>query len=270
MRSVRWKRGDRAKASLVYLQTSEPVILHNRISGETFDLDRTPEDRALSRIKRMRKAVWCGTMGLRDLTDTQGGSLCMFTLTYKGVKDWRPRDMSDFVRWLRRKDVVHYLWVAELQERGAVHYHVLAILPPGQKWVKPSPENGGWHKGFTWVTPDIKYPWYVLKYIQKGTKNGEWRRWPKGVRLYAVSQSVVRSFQFSVAVDYHDLHLPTWYREGAEDASIRLSSSRTLGGVANGRYLACTPYTKRDLAPIADIASVMYTNAWGGGLLPQS
>ena len=63
--------------------------------------------------------------------ETKGSSLWMVTLTYAGVDDWRPNHIREFMqafRKLYKKKLVGYAWVAELQERGAVHYHVMVYL----------------------------------------------------------------------------------------------------------------------------------------------
>ena len=54
----------------------------------------------------------------------------MVTLTYRNIDDWRADDVSYFMRlvrqWCKRREIeVRYVWVAELQKRGAVHYHVV-------------------------------------------------------------------------------------------------------------------------------------------------
>lgn len=56
------------------------------------------------------------------------------TLTYVGVDDWRARHISDCLaairKWCQRQAATFkYLWVAELQKRGAIHYHLAIWLP---------------------------------------------------------------------------------------------------------------------------------------------
>jgi Protein of unknown function (DUF3296). len=43
----------------------------------------------------------------------------------------------------RRGHKLPYVWVAELQKRGALHYHVLLWLPRGLTLPNPTSKDGG-------------------------------------------------------------------------------------------------------------------------------
>jgi hypothetical protein len=188
-----------------------------------------------------------------------GGRIIMYTLTYKGVKDWHPRHISGMCRWLRDNKVKSYAWVAELQQRGAVHYHVLALLPKGARWKKPNAENGGWARGFTWVTVGVKYPWYIMKYVQKGAKDGGRNRFPRGLRLYGVSQWTIRRMCFDHSVSYRECQIPGWHRAGAIDDCTMRVSFRKPGGVAVGRWLSVSPWSSSRPEDIDQVGAKMYT-----------
>lgn len=54
----------------------------------------------------------------------------MLTLTYRDVDAFEPCHISLLIKhirqWLLRRGYrMLYVWVAELQQRGALHYHVL-------------------------------------------------------------------------------------------------------------------------------------------------
>jgi hypothetical protein len=109
----------------------------------------------------------------------------MLTLTYRDVDGFEPRHVSELLKrirqWVeRRGHPFCYVWVAELQQRGALHYHVLIWLPKGLTLPKPD-KQGWWPHGSTrieWARHPIGY---LLKYASKfDTKVGL----PKGARLH--------------------------------------------------------------------------------------
>lgn len=112
----------------------------------------------------------------------------MVTLTYEGLSDWTPRHISDYLRKVRRYLEAHqlptdYVWVAELQERGAVHYHVLLWVPLSHKLPKPD-QSGMWQYGSSRIER-ARYGGvgYLTKYISKfDTKHN----FPVGLHVYGV------------------------------------------------------------------------------------
>ena len=118
----------------------------------------------------------------------QGGQryrVAFVTLTYRPGVDPEPRHLSAFqnhVRnWLaRRGALLRDVWVAELQERGAVHFHVLIFLPRGLTLPKPD-KQGWWPHGFSnckWVRRPVGY---MVKYATKTRSKGAL---PPGQRLW--------------------------------------------------------------------------------------
>ena len=114
------------------------------------------------------------------------------TLTYRGVNDWRADHVSQAVQsfrlWCKRQGVpCRYTWVAELQKRGAVHYHLLAWLPRHlsmPKWDRPRARSAAWWPhGMTNVQRAKAGVGYLMKYL---SKLGEFHRFPKGLRLYGI------------------------------------------------------------------------------------
>lgn len=109
----------------------------------------------------------------------------MLTLTYRDVDGWRSRHVADCVRhvrsWCARKGFrLGYLWVAELQKRGAVHYHVVLWLPKGLTLPKPD-KQGWWPHGMTNIAWARKPVGYLAKYASKGE---DVQKFPKGLRLH--------------------------------------------------------------------------------------
>lgn len=239
------------------------TALHHSLTGCPVELP-TPEKRYAARLARMRHLIWLAVKTLETIIEDDGGRLIMFTLTYKGVDDWAPRHISNFCKWLRAGGVVHYTWVAELQKRGAVHYHVLARLENGARWTKPGSDAGGWLHGFTWVTDNVKYPLYIMKYLQKGSADGTIPCFPKGLRLYSIAYAVTRRMSFVHSVLYREANLPRWFWEGAEDDIIVRSSFRVGGGVAHKGFRAVSPYTKRDTETFDGELKQVYDDCTGG------
>lgn len=110
----------------------------------------------------------------------------MLTLTYREVDGWRPGHINDCLRhirhWLaRRGHPLRYLWVAELQQRGAVHYHCVIWLPRGLTLPKPDKQRW-WTHGFTNIAWARKPVGYLAKYASKAD---DVQRFPKGLRLHS-------------------------------------------------------------------------------------
>jgi len=107
------------------------------------------------------------------------------TLTYRPGVEHEPRHISQVQQhirqWLgRRGHQLRDVWVAELQQRGAVHFHALVFLPRGLTLPKPD-KQGWWPHGYTnikWVRRAVGY---VSKYASKG---GRLDTLPKGARLW--------------------------------------------------------------------------------------
>ena len=127
----------------------------------------------------------------------RGGFLarCAFvTLTYRPGETWNPRHISETLaacrKWHDRLgQKMRYVWVAEMQERGAVHYHVIFWLRRGYKlpffdkrgWWPYGDSNASWAKGDKRTGGEIRNPvGYLAKYASKGA---EGPAFPKGIRI---------------------------------------------------------------------------------------
>lgn len=241
---------------------------YNLATGETITLP-SPKERYTARLARMRHIIWLSVKTMQRCAIEDHARLIMYTLTYRGIKDWRPLHVSKFCKWLRRHGGYLYMWVGELQDRGAVHYHILALLPVGVKWVKPSALHGGWVRGFTWVTDEIKRPLYIMKYLQKGYRNGTIPRFPKGFRLYSVSRRLVSRMSFEHACSYRDAQVPRWLWSGEGDLWRHRCAYRARGGIVVGRQAVSSIYSTVPLLDVDKVKRKMYASWQGVGLLPQ-
>lgn len=178
--------GERHGAGLVSSKTS-----HHEISF-------APREQAKRRVKRLKRSVWASGH-LHGIADhgRRPPVAWFVTLTYVGVDDWQADHISkatqQFRNYCARMRVpCRYLWVAELQKRGAVHYHLLAWLPRGvqmPKWDEGHTTPSGryavpfWAHGMTNTQVAKAGVGYLMKYL---SKLGEFHTFPPHLRLYGV------------------------------------------------------------------------------------
>jgi hypothetical protein len=131
----------------------------------------------------MRKRVqWVGEYFREQI----GGKVAMLTVTYADPLAWDARHVSELLqhvrKWMKRRGhTLRYVWVAELQRRGAVHYHLCIWLPRGLTLPKPD-KQGWWPHGFSNIKWARKAVGYCLKYVSKLESKD--CQFPKGMRLH--------------------------------------------------------------------------------------
>ena len=157
-----------------------------RPSRERFVINRDA-----ARCKRLRIGVSNSARLLHRLAHqeraAQRWNLKFITLTYRGVKDWRAGHMGAFRRALNHwcvanKVKARFVWVAELQKRGAVHYHMVLWLPKG-KFLPKIDEQGWWPHGSTNVQTAQNPIGYLMKYASKATPE-QAHAYPRGARMF--------------------------------------------------------------------------------------
>lgn len=161
-------------AGLVSLKTSD-----------TPDLSSVEIDQKLARVTRLRRSVTVGARLIQNSVGWLGFKPAMLTATYRDVDGFEPRHISALIKhirhWLaRRGHVLRYVWVAELQQRGALHYHLLIWLPRGLTLPKPD-KQGWWPHGSTRIEWARHAVGYLCKYVSKFDGQSAL---PKGVRLH--------------------------------------------------------------------------------------
>jgi hypothetical protein len=196
----------------------------NLETGEYYEVDLKQ-----IRLGRLKKRVsffanWKDAVG-EMVTDVD---TILVTLTYRGIEDWRPRHVTEFIRKVRRflgSLMFGYFWVAEMQERGAVHYHVVFIVKKGTKLPKPD-EEGYWDYGMTKIQKVDHVYSYLAKYL---SKDGQKAEYPKGIRIFGMSIYILKDYVKS-------WKLPIWLRERidrlydlAEDKLQRLALVGLVG-----------------------------------------
>jgi len=143
------------------------------------------------RIRGLRRAVGFSARAHAVSEKGHRADEClMLTTTYHRGGDWRPEHVSGLLKVMRehcrrRGVALKYVWVAELQQRGAVHYHIALFVPRGFRFPMPD-KNGWWPHGSTRIEVAKGAVGYLMKYLSKGTaSNGNWRL-PSGARMYGV------------------------------------------------------------------------------------
>lgn len=109
------------------------------------------------------------------------------TLTYRDVRGWNRCHISRFVRLMRqwfgrRGHACRFVWVAELQKRGALHYHLVVWVPRRLRLPRPD-VCGWWSHGSSKIETARNPIGYLVKYATKTTPD-TLKRLPKGVRLH--------------------------------------------------------------------------------------
>lgn len=147
-------------------------------------------DPKLLRVSKLRKTVYnAGVAFSEQRRGFRPDRVLMVTLTYGPRNCWDPGHIRFFVdcvkQWLKRRGFTfRYVWVAEMQKRGAVHYHLLVWLPVGLRLPHPD-KRGWWPHGLTQVVPArVPGSGYLLKYVSKGLDSQA--EFPKGIRIYGV------------------------------------------------------------------------------------
>jgi len=155
------------------------IVFSNYQTGQMAIIDTVKNryNRMVNRIKSWAELI-NGVEGNKRLV--------MVGLTYRPGEEWNPNDIREFMSKVKRKlgeKLLGYAWVSELQERGAIHYHVLMYFKKGTRF--PLPDKSGWWKHGSSSVTSAKSPWYVLSYTKKAyQKNYEF--FPSGARAFAV------------------------------------------------------------------------------------
>lgn len=146
-----------------------------------------PENQRKKRLSRMRRATLNGGDQITSGLQLRGFRYksAMVTLTYRPEVLWDTKHVSGFLdhcrKYLARRGFpLLYVWVAELQQRGAVHYHVVLWLPKGITLPKPD-KQGWWKHGSTRIEWARRPVAYLAKYTSKGE---DVRKFPRGLRLH--------------------------------------------------------------------------------------
>ena len=159
------------------------MVIKDSRTGESFVVDAKR-----ARIRHLCRRVRGWVDAIKPIAaNTREFEMKGLGLTIEDENVWNPRMISEYLYALRKilgDRLVAYAWCAELQERGAVHYHVILLLKRGT--FVPFPDSSGmWVWGSSHITWDVHSPFYIISYLKKENyqKLGEF---PKGLRMFHV------------------------------------------------------------------------------------
>ena len=177
-------------------------------------------DQVQARKTRLRRSVTVAARMFEFVLGPRTFKPAMLTLTYRDVDGYKPCHVSELLvrirNWLdRRGHKFRYVWVAELQKRGALHYHVLIWLPKGLTLPKPD-KQGWWPHGSTRIEWARNAIGYLCKYV---SKFDDVNAFPKGARLHGSGghEDFARQIR-------QWFNLPSWLKSlaGVESRFVRI------------------------------------------------
>lgn len=144
---------------------------------------------AENRLRRLKHHVRTAGRLIRETMHRAGRKwrAVFVTLTYRPGERWAPKHVASFLdnvrKWGTRQGVrVGYVWVAEMQKRCAVHYHLVIWVPAGLRLPRPDGHKGWWKHGTSNVqTVKRNAVGYLMKYVSKG--GGDYPDLPQGARI---------------------------------------------------------------------------------------
>jgi len=217
------------RACAARLGASGAGLVSNSTSGTRARIELAI-DRDATRVRRMRRAVGHSSrlLHFQASADPVRYRKTFITLTYRGVDDWEAGHVSAFRdrlrQWCKRRGFqCRFVWVAELQERGALHYHFLVWIP--RKFMLPKPDKSGWWPhGASNIKEAQHAVTYIAKYASKTTAD-QAAKYPKGARMHGaggLEQESRRHVRYWQA--------PIWVRDAL---SGRADIRKVVGGYAD-------------------------------------
>lgn len=188
-------------------------------------------ERVKSRLRKMRHGVITSAR-LLDEQSRQGGrriAPVLVTLTYRPGEAWNGRHISDTLaaarQWHKRLGLrMRYVWVAEMQQRGAVHYHVMFWLPHGYK-LPMFDKRRWWPYGMSNTERARNAVGYCAKYASKGEDGPAF---PRGIRISGAG-----------GLDVEGRRVCRWWRS-PKQAREQLGESADIRRITGGRFDAVT------------------------------
>ncbi|GAA0709454.1 hypothetical protein GCM10009105_09940 [Dokdonella soli] len=237
---VREKAMNRARAAARSAAAAPGLVpIENKSHGSDFPgpwplhrAGKTQIDPHARRCKRMRGHVE-HSMRLSESQLSRSGGFrfrrLFVTLTYAAVDGWHRKDIAAYLNtartWAaRRKFKLRYTWVAEVQKRGAIHYHVCLWIPARHR-LPTADVSGWWPHGWSNLTVVksgcVGLMAYLRKYLSKMGAD-ESIALPVGARMHGsggLDREQRREIRYRLA--------PYWVRDALGTyADIR----RTVGG----------------------------------------
>lgn len=170
-----------------------------------------------NRLRRLKHHVRTASRLIKETMHREGRKwrAVFVTLTYAPGVEWSPNHVRSFLdnvrKWGSRQGVrLGYVWVAEMQKRGAVHYHAVIWLPSRLQMPRPDGKRGWWKHGTSNVqTVKRNAIGYLMKYVSKGV--GNYPDLPSGARVCGSG-----GLDRMARNEFHYWRLPRYVRSGLE------------------------------------------------------
>lgn len=170
-----------------------------------------------NRLRRLKHHVRTASRLIKETMHREGRKwrAVFVTLTYRPGVEWSPKHVASFLNnvrmWGARQGVrLGYVWVAEMQKRGAVHYHAVIWLPARLQMPRPDGKRGWWRHGTSNVqTVKRNAIGYLMKYVSKGV--GNYPDLPSGARVCGSG-----GLDRMARNEFHYWRLPRYVRSGLE------------------------------------------------------
>ena len=163
-------------------ERSRYSCLYNRKENRVIIVD-TYEKRLL----KMHNTILAWATVAEEYQKENKTRMVMVGLTYRNIDDYQGHHIGDYLRNVKKrlgKNILGYAWVAEMQKRGAVHYHIIMLLKPGSDLPKPD-KKGYWVHGSSKIVT-ARSPYYLVTYVGKEYQK-DLSKYPKSCRLYSAS-----------------------------------------------------------------------------------
>jgi hypothetical protein len=176
----------------------------------------TEVDSFASRQHRLTTAIHSFVDYVKPISKVENWDSKMVTLTYEKASDWSPNHIRDFNKWLRRAmgdNLKSYAFVAELQKRGAVHYHLIVYTKKGASIPFPDRAWGrknyiAWKWGYTKVEK-ARLPQYLASYVSKEYQK-DYYRFPKNARGFGIWVNSLLELKRLFSAYMSDKQKPLW------------------------------------------------------------
>ena len=111
----------------------------------------------------------------------------MITLTYAPPKTYSAGDINYYMKLLKQSlgdNLLGFMWVAEMQKRKEIHYHIELVVKRGVKIPMPD-KSGMWSHGMSKIET-VKSLFYIGKYAGKEYQKN-YDLFPRGARGHGMS-----------------------------------------------------------------------------------
>jgi hypothetical protein len=156
-------------------------------------------DTFAKRLEHMKDKIFRWSIVVDEWRRVNKSRMVMIMLSYRKAEDYRPGHIGDYLRNVKKrlgKNLYAFAWVAELQRREAVHYHLILLVEPHTDIPMPD-KHGYWTHGHSKIET-ARTAFYLAKYVGKEYQK-DLAKYPKSCRLCEVSirpsMSIYRSWR---------------------------------------------------------------------------